>query len=94
MQRQIIYGSDQVGQVKVAAARQRLLELNPHIQVDVFNEQFCSQNAECISQDYTVLVDGTRHAGLGVVMKDLLFVLVTSGFFVIAWLYARSFEKL
>jgi hypothetical protein len=41
-----------------------------------------------------VLADGTRHAGLGVVMKDLLFVLVTSGFFVIAWLYARSFEKL
>jgi hypothetical protein len=31
---------------------------------------------------------------VGVAMKDLLFILVTSGFFVIAWLYARSFEKL
>jgi len=26
-------------------------------------------------------------------MKDLIFVLVTSAFFVTAWLYARSFEK-
>jgi len=40
-------------------------------------------------------LDGTRHAErVGTAMKDLLFIVVISGFFVIAWLYARSFEKL
>jgi hypothetical protein len=40
-------------------------------------------------------IDGTRHAEWGGgAMKDLLFIAVTAGFFAIAWLYARSFEKL
>jgi hypothetical protein len=29
-----------------------------------------------------------------VAMKDILFILVTAGFFGLAWSYARSFEKL
>ena len=59
LNRQIIYGSDGIGQVKVGLARQRLLELNPHLQVDVFNESFGSENAERIANDYAVLVDGS-----------------------------------
>jgi len=29
-----------------------------------------------------------------IAMKDLLFVIVTSAFFTVAWLYARACEKL
>jgi hypothetical protein len=31
---------------------------------------------------------------LGIAMKDLLFILIISAFFVVAWRYARSLEKL
>jgi hypothetical protein len=38
---------------------------------------------------------GTRHAvSMGDTMKDLIFILITVGFFAGAWLYARSCEKL
>jgi hypothetical protein len=41
------------------------------------------------------LVDGMRHAeSVSIAMKDLLFVIVTSAFFAVAWLYARSCEKI
>jgi len=41
------------------------------------------------------LVDGTRDAeSVSIAMKDLLFVIVTSAFFAVAWLYARSCEKI
>jgi hypothetical protein len=31
---------------------------------------------------------------VGIAMKDLLFILITLAFFVVAWRYARSLEKL
>jgi hypothetical protein len=38
--------------------------------------------------------DGTSDAEHeGIAMKDLLFIVVTSTFFVVAWLYARSCDK-
>ena len=59
LQRQIIHGTSTVGVLKIESARQRLLDLNPDIQVDVYNEPFTSENALRIAADYDVLVDGT-----------------------------------
>ena len=59
LQRQIIHGTSTVGVLKIKSARQRLLDLNPDIQVDVYNEPFTSENALRIAADYDVLVDGT-----------------------------------
>jgi molybdopterin/thiamine biosynthesis adenylyltransferase len=71
LNRQIIYNSDGVGQVKVGLARQRLLALNPHIQVDVFNESFGSENANCIANDYVVVVDGSDNISTRYLINDL-----------------------
>ena len=38
LQRQVIHGTSGVGKLKVESARQRMLDLNPDIQVDVYNE--------------------------------------------------------
>ncbi len=59
LQRQIIHGTSTVGQLKVESARAKLVDLNPDIQVEVYNEPFTSENAMRIAQDYDVLLDGT-----------------------------------
>ncbi len=59
LQRQIIHGTSTVGRRKVESARARLLDLNPDIQVEVYNEPFTSENAMRIARDYDVLLDGT-----------------------------------
>ena len=59
LQRQVIHGTSTVGKLKVESAREKLLDLNPDIQVDVYNEPFTSANAIRIAQDYDVIIDGT-----------------------------------
>lgn len=59
LQRQVIHGASSVGRLKVDSARRRMLDLNPGIQVDVYNEPFTSENAMRIAADYDVLIDGT-----------------------------------
>jgi adenylyltransferase/sulfurtransferase len=59
LQRQIIHGTSTVGKLKVESARAKLLDLNPAIQVDVYNEPYTSQNALRIARDYDIILDGT-----------------------------------
>ena len=59
LQRQVIHGTSQIGKLKVESARQRMLDINPDIQVEVYNEPFTSENALQIAQDYDILIDGT-----------------------------------
>ena len=59
LQRQVIHGTSGIGTLKVESARQRMLDINPDIQVDVFNEPYTSQNALRIAQDFDILIDGT-----------------------------------
>ena len=71
LQRQIIHGSGTVGTLKVESARQRLRDLNPHIQVDIYNEPFTSANALRIARDYDLLVDGTDNFPARYLVNDL-----------------------
>jgi sulfur-carrier protein adenylyltransferase/sulfurtransferase len=59
LQRQIVHGSATVGKLKVESAKSRLLDLNPGIQVDTYNEPFTSANALGIAAPYDIIVDGT-----------------------------------
>ena len=59
LQRQVIHGTSGIGVLKVELARQRMLDLNPDIQVDVYNEPFTSFNAMQIAADYDLIIDGT-----------------------------------
>ena len=59
LQRQVVHGSSTVGRLKVESARERLLDLNPGIQVDTYNEPFTSANAMQVAAPYDVLIDGT-----------------------------------
>ena len=59
LQRQVIHGTSTVGKLKVESARDKLVDLNPDIQVDVYNEPFTSDNALRIARDYDIILDGT-----------------------------------
>ena len=59
LQRQVIHGTSTVGKLKVESARAKLLDLNPDIQVDVYNEPYTSENALRIAKDYDIILDGT-----------------------------------
>ncbi len=59
LQRQVIHGTSTVGKLKVESARTKLLDLNPGIQIDVYNEPYTSENALRIARDYDIILDGT-----------------------------------
>ncbi len=59
LQRQVIHGTSTVGQLKVESAKAKLLDLNPEIQIDVYNEPYTSENALRIAKDYDIILDGT-----------------------------------
>jgi molybdopterin/thiamine biosynthesis adenylyltransferase/rhodanese-related sulfurtransferase len=59
LQRQVIHGTSTVGKLKVESAKTKLVDLNPDIQVDVYNEPFTSENALRIARDYDIILDGT-----------------------------------
>jgi adenylyltransferase/sulfurtransferase len=59
LQRQVIHGTSGIGTLKVESARRRMLDLNPDIEVEVYNEPFTSENAMRIAAEYDVLIDGT-----------------------------------
>lgn len=59
LQRQIIHGTSWVDKPKIESAKNRILEINPHCQVDLFNTRLSSDNALKIFEPYDIVVDGT-----------------------------------
>ena len=59
LQRQILYGSASVGRPKLEAARERLADLNPGVQVDLHEGRLSSANAMEMLKPYDVVADGT-----------------------------------
>ncbi|AEV96499.1 molybdenum cofactor biosynthesis protein MoeB [Niastella koreensis] len=59
LQRQVLFGVNEIGKPKVEAAKARLQALNPHLEFVLYNTQLTSQNALDIIKDYDVVADGT-----------------------------------
>ena len=59
LQRQIVHGTKDVGRSKVASAKERITDVNPHVHVEPYETQLTSLNALEIMRDYDVIVDGT-----------------------------------
>lgn len=71
LQRQIIHGSGQLGALKVDSARARLLDINPEIEVAIYNEPFTTQNALRIAEGYDLIVDGTDNFPTRYLINDV-----------------------
>ena len=59
LQRQVTFGTSDVGKHKSEAARARLSNLNPDIEVKSFETQLTSANALELFEDFDIIVDGT-----------------------------------
>ena len=59
LQRQVIHGTSDVGRSKLASAKDRLLELNPHINIETYETALSSKNALDLFKPYDVILDGT-----------------------------------
>jgi len=59
LQRQVTFGTSDVGKPKTEAARARLNNLNPDVQLTTYETKLTSANALELFKDYDVVVDGT-----------------------------------
>ena len=59
LHRQILFGSADVGRPKLAAAAERLRDVNPNVRIVPFEERLTSANALAIVRDFDVVADGT-----------------------------------
>ncbi|MBW4522249.1 MAG: molybdopterin-synthase adenylyltransferase MoeB [Scytolyngbya sp. HA4215-MV1] len=59
LQRQVIHGTSWVGKPKIYSAKDRILEINPYCQVDLYETRLSSENALEIVGPYDIVVDGT-----------------------------------
>ncbi len=71
LQRQVIHGESKLGALKVESARERMLDINPDIQVDIYNEIFTSENAMRIAEPYDLIIDGTDNFPTRYLVNDL-----------------------
>src|SRR5256885_2021640 len=60
LQRQVTFSTSDVGKPKSQAARARLSNLNPDIQIESIEAQLTSANALELFKDYDIIVDGDR----------------------------------
>jgi adenylyltransferase/sulfurtransferase len=59
LQRQLLHGTGDVGRPKLASARDRLTDVNPHVRIETHETRLASANALDILRGYDVVVDGT-----------------------------------
>ncbi|HWS24212.1 MAG TPA: molybdopterin-synthase adenylyltransferase MoeB [Anaerolineales bacterium] len=75
LQRQIVHGQAAIGMLKVESAKNRLLDINPHIKVTAFNEPFTSANAMRIARGFDIIVDCTDNFPTRYLSNDVAVIL-------------------
>jgi molybdopterin/thiamine biosynthesis adenylyltransferase/rhodanese-related sulfurtransferase len=75
LQRQILHGTGAVGQPKVRSAASRIADINPHVEVDLYEEPLTSENALRILEPYDVVVDGTDNFPTRYLVNDACVIL-------------------
>jgi sulfur-carrier protein adenylyltransferase/sulfurtransferase len=59
LQRQVIHGTKDVGRKKLDSAADKMLDINPNIQIDRYDVALDSSNAMEILEPYDLVIDGT-----------------------------------
>lgn len=59
LQRQVIHGTENVGEKKTTSAKKRIGSINPNTKVEIHEGEFASKNAMAIARNYDIIIDGT-----------------------------------
>ena len=70
LQRQILHTEASIGTPKVDSARERLLALNPSIQVEAVRARVTSENVESLLEGIDVVLDGSDNFPLRYLLND------------------------
>jgi sulfur-carrier protein adenylyltransferase/sulfurtransferase len=70
LQRQILYGTPDVGARKLEVAAQRLQDLNPLVNIDRHDVRLDRKNARQIIRDYDIVLDGTDNFATRYLVND------------------------
>lgn len=71
LQRQIIHGTDNVGDLKIESAKRTIARINPFVNVKTYQEKFTSDNALDIARDYDIIIDGTDNFPTRYLVNDV-----------------------
>lgn len=75
LQRQILFGTDEIGRGKAVTARARLSALNPALRVVAHEEKLVAGNIERIFRGYDVVIDGTDRLATRYLINDACVIL-------------------
>ncbi len=75
LQRQIVHSNSTIGVPKVESAKQRLLEINPYIEIKTYNLILSKENALEIMKDYDLIIDGTDNFSTRYLVNDACYFL-------------------
>jgi sulfur-carrier protein adenylyltransferase/sulfurtransferase len=70
LQRQVLYGSDDVGKLKSIIAKNRLEHLNSLVDLEIINLKLNSKNSQNIFKDFDIVVDATDNLEARYVIND------------------------
>lgn len=70
LQRQILYGSDDLGKLKSIIAKNRLEQLNSFIGIEIFNIRLDAGNSMHILKDYDIIIDATDNIETRYIIDD------------------------
>lgn len=59
LQRQVMFGTSDVGRPKVEASKDRIATINPNVKVTTYRSKLNSDNVLEIFKDYDIIIDGT-----------------------------------
>jgi sulfur-carrier protein adenylyltransferase/sulfurtransferase len=70
LQRQVLYGTNDVGKLKSIIAKNRLENLNSLVEFEVFNLRIDASNALMVMQDFEIVIDATDNFEARYVIND------------------------
>jgi adenylyltransferase/sulfurtransferase len=75
LHRQILFSANDIGKQKAATAAIKLAEINPEIQIQVYNFQLTNKNAIELLANYDLIIDGTDNFATRYLINDACVIL-------------------
>lgn len=70
LQRQLLHGTRDVGRPKLDSARDRLHDVNPHVEIELHHTWLTAANALGIIERYDIVIDGTDNFATRYLVND------------------------
>jgi adenylyltransferase/sulfurtransferase len=75
LQRQILHGTKDIGRSKLASARDRIADVNPHVRTELHETRLTADHALGIIREYDIIVDGTDNFATRYLTNDACVIL-------------------